>query len=504
MLAARHRSDILPEAAQSCGARERAWWVQRTPSGDTNLWPGTARPPAEGLLGYLPPCRPAYLGSRTFQQAVGASRAWVVGGMALGIGSVSLVQAAAAAGCLGFYGAAGVPLVQVEVAAMTLGGAPRVGINLAHHPDPARDDAVVDICLRAGVARIEASAFLRPTLPVVRFRFAGRAGQPPRQVLAKCSREEVAARWLAPPTTALLREAVASGALSAEDAAWAARHRLADALIAEGSSGGHTDGWPLVALVPAFRALAAASAVPSGAPVWIGAAGGLGTPAALVAALALGADFLVGGSVHQACTESGVSDAVRAALAALSLADVVQIPAVDRLHTGARVQVVRNRFARAALRMERLLLRHPDLLTAPPEAQRWVEDALGCSLNAAWEAASARLAERDPALLAHALSTPQARSEVVVQGWLARAARQVGQPDADPADVQIWCSPAMGAFNVWSRQVGLQSPETRTFAAVSSALLEGACRLVRAQSLERLLAAVPSEERRGDDDPRGH
>src|SRR5213075_3467264 len=73
-----------------------------------------------------------------------------------------------------------------------------------------------------------------------------------------------------------------------------------------------------------------------------GAAGGIGTPAAAAAAFAMGAAYVVTGSINQACTESGSSDVVRKMLAAAEQADVAMAPAADMFEMGVKVQVLKR------------------------------------------------------------------------------------------------------------------------------------------------------------------
>ena len=143
---------------------------------------------------------------------------------------------------LGFFGAAGLTLPDVEAAVDRLseGNFP-FGCNLIHSPhEPELEHALVELYLEKEVRLIEASAFLKLTLPLVRYRLAGihrRADGTictPNRIIAKVSREELAARFFAPPPEAFLRELLASGELTAEQAELAARIPMAQEITAEG------------------------------------------------------------------------------------------------------------------------------------------------------------------------------------------------------------------------------------------------------------------------------
>jgi hypothetical protein len=58
-------------------------------------------------------------------------------------------------------------------------------------------------------------------------------------------------------------------------------------------------------------------------------------------------------------------------------------------------------------------------------------------------------------------------------------------------DYQIWCGPAMGAFNRWVRGSFLAQLEHRTVVQVALNLLEGAAAFTRAQQLRSIGLPVP-------------
>src|SRR5262249_2759055 len=177
-----------------------------------------------------------------------------------------------------------------------------------------------DLYLRRGVRLVEASAYLDLTLPVVRYRLHGiradAAGRvvTPNRVIAKVSRVEVASKFLAPAPDRLVGELVRRGGLTAEQARLAARGPGAPG---RAPGGGPPDTRPAITLVPTLLALRDRMQEKLGfdVPLRVGAAGGIATPASVAAAFAMGAAYVLTGSVNQACVESGSSDAVREMLA---------------------------------------------------------------------------------------------------------------------------------------------------------------------------------------------
>lgn len=129
--------------------------------------------PADGYpaFGYVPALHPGDFGDPYFKQSFGLRYPYVIGAMANGITSVKMVEAAARAGMIGFFGAAGLALDDIETAIVQL--RQRVsdlpfGFNLIHSPnEPDLEAATVALYLKHAVCRISASAYLDLTLPLV-------------------------------------------------------------------------------------------------------------------------------------------------------------------------------------------------------------------------------------------------------------------------------------------------------------------------------------------------
>ncbi|MEZ4240650.1 MAG: PfaD family polyunsaturated fatty acid/polyketide biosynthesis protein [Myxococcota bacterium] len=452
------------------------------------------------LLGTVPALSAQTLGSRSFREAHGLSMSYVVGAMAGGIASVEVVLAASRAGLIGFFGAGGLPLEAVEAALERLRaevGEGPWGMNLLHNPaEPSVEERTVDLYLQHGVPVVEASAYMGLTAAVVRYRTTGISSGPdgrpivPNRVFAKVSRPEVAEKFLRPPPAEILEALVGRGELTAEQAALAARVPVADAVTAEADSGGHTDHRPLVVLVPAMIALRDRIVAEEGYAALdicphVGAAGGIGTPAAVHAAFALGADYVLTGSVNQATVEAGTSPMAKAMLAEAGWWEVATGPAPDMFEIGAKVQVL-GRGSMYAQRAQRLydLYKRYDALEAIPDAERQrVEKQIFRRSLAEVEAETMSYWQaRDPKQAERAATDARHRMALVFRWYLGMTSRWARTGDEDrKRDFQMWCGPAMGAFNAWAKGTPLEPVEDRTIAAVADALMTGAAGHARAQ-----------------------
>lgn len=446
--------------------------------------------PATSPSAFVPACTPASLGDAGFRRDHRLRFSYVCGAMANGIASVELVCAIARFGGLGFFGAAGLPLEQVTQAIdqlqNELADAPW-GVNLIHSPsEPELEMALVKLLLQKHVHLVEASAYLALTPAVVKYRTAGiyrdATGniQTPNRIVAKVSRVEVAEQFLSPPPQRLLKALVAAGDLTEQQAKLAESIPMAQDITAEADSGGHTDNQSPFSLLPTLLALrdAIQQKYQYAIPLRIGAAGGIATPAAAAAAFAMGAAYIVTGSVNQACLEAGTSDYVREILAAADQADITMAPAADMFEMGVKVQVLKRgtMFAMRAQKLYELYNRYDALESLPAADQAQIEkQVFQASLAEVWQQTRQFFNSRDPKQISEAERNPKHKMALLFRSYLGQASRwaNAGEPSRH-MDYQIWCGPAMGAFNRWTADSPLADWRNRRVADVAFALLFGA------------------------------
>ena len=469
---------------------------------------GETTPPADALQleAFVAPLRLEDLGNPGFCSDLGICYPVMGGSMAKGISSIAMVEALGKAGMLGFFGAAGLPLPQVEAAIVALksqlGNLP-FGFNLIHSPnEPDLEEALVDLYIRHQVRLIEASAFLSLTLPLVRFRVHGihrdSAGNivTPNRVIGKISREELAAKFLAPPPAKLLQELVRRGDITKAQAELAEQIPVAQDITAEADSGGHTDNRPALALYPTIAALRdSQQQLFPHLPLRVGLAGGIGTPEAAAAAFSLGADYIVTGSVNQACVESGTSDAVRQMLAETRQADVTMAPAADMFEMGVKVQVLKRgtMFSMRAAKLYELYRAYDSIEALPADERQKIETTFfHTSLEEIWQATRTYFLQRDRKQVERAERDPKYRLALVFRWYLGQAPHWANNGDANrKMDYQVWCGPAMGAFNEWCRGSFLDDPKQRNVATVNFNLLYGAALVLRLGALRRQGVVLP-------------
>jgi len=460
--------------------------------------------------GIVLPCPLESFGDRSFCLDHNLRYPYVGGSMAKGISSVAMVRELGRNGMLGFFGAAGLPLEEVSGAIDQLESDRArfsYGFNLIHSPnEPELEKALVELYLDRDIRLIEASAFLSLTLPLIRFRTHGihrdAAGEvvTPNRIVAKISREEIAARFMAPPPDKFLGQLVAEGFLTEEQAALAREIPVAQDITVEADSGGHTDNRPALSLFPTILAQKeqCQRQYAYRQVLRVGLGGGIATPASAVAAFAMGAAYLVTGTVNQACIESGTCDEVRQMLAETRQADITMAPSGDMFEMGVKVQVVKRgtMFAIRAHKLYDLYRAYGSIEELPAEERDKIEKTFfRAPLDTVWEQTRQYFLRRDPRQVAKAEADPKYKMALVFRWYLGQTPVWANKGDAGRRiDYQIWCGPAMGAFNEWVRDSFMAAPSERRVAEVALNILFGAAVLQRFNQMKQqgIVAAAGS------------
>jgi trans-AT polyketide synthase, acyltransferase and oxidoreductase domains len=459
------------------------------------------------LKAYAPPLHPKDLGDSHFKKLHKIKYAYVAGAMANGIASVQMVQEAGRSGMLGFFGAGGLSIEQIESAIISLKqkmGDHSFGFNLIHSPnDPDLEIATVDLYLKHKVRLISAAAFMRLTLPLVYYRIKGIHKNAdgkiicPNKVIAKVSRVEVARRFFSPPPEKMIRHLVEKNMITSEEASLASLIPVAEAMTAEADSGGHTDNRPALSLLPTMLSLRDEMAKQYNyqTSLSVGLGGGIATPESAAAAFAMGAAYILTGSVNQSCIEAGTSEEVRKMLAEAGQADVTMAPAADMFEMGVKVQVLKRgtMFSVRASKLYDLYSRYNRYEDIPEKERLTLENKFfRNSFEEEWLSTRTFFAERDPKQIIKAEENSKHKMALVFRSYLGRSSMWAVTGEASrKIDFQIWCGPAIGAFNEWVKGSFLEKPENRTVQTVAMNILLGASVATRANWLRNQGATLP-------------
>ena len=474
---------------------------------ESEIEEGSGRTSME-VLGYLLPLSPHQLGDRGFMKDHGIRLPYMSGAMANGIASEALVTAMGKAELLGSFGAAGLVPTRIEEAIHTIQNALPEGpyaFNLIHSPaEDAIERAAAELFIRHGVKTVEASAFLDLTPHIVQYRVSGLSPghddqvQIGNRVIAKISRSEVAEKFMRPAPERMLKKLLEEGRITELQAGLATRVPMADDITVEADSGGHTDNRPLVALLPSILTLRDRIQAEENyaQPIRVGAGGGISTPASVLAAFMMGAGYVVTGSVNQGCTEAAASQHTKKLLAQAEMADVSMAPAADMFEMGVQLQVLKRGtlFPMRAQKLYELYRNYESIEEIPLEEKQKLEKQIfRKSLDEVWAETESFFLSRDPHQIERARNHPKRRMALIFRWYLGLSSRWSNHGESGrETDYQIWCGPAMGAFNAWVKGSYLDDTENRRVVDVADNLMRGAAYLFRLQQLQAQGIRLPS------------
>lgn len=447
-----------------------------------------------------PPLSAQQLGDPAFCRGHGVDYPYAAGAMAGGIASEAMVIALGKAKILSSYGTGGLSLERIESAIQTIQDQLPWGpyaFNLLHNPhDQTAELQTVSLYIKHQVRTVEASAFLDLTPSIVYYRAAGLHLNNTNQVeirnhvIAKLSREEIAAKFLRPAPAKILQSLVQQNLITEQQAALAERVPMADDITVEADSGGHTDNRALVCLLPAILELrdSIQQQYQYPTPVRVGAAGGIGTPESALAAFMMGAAYVVTGSVNQACVEAACSAHTKSLLASAAMHDVMMAPAADMFEMGVRLQVLKRGtlFPLRAQKLYELYKTYDAIEAIPPvEREKLEKQIFRRPIDEIWGGTKTYLSQRNPQKLVRAEQNPKLKMALIFRWYLGLSSRWscTGEPERE-VDYQIWCGPAIGAFNAWVKDSYLAEPGNRSVVDVAHHVLTGAAFLYRIQTLK--------------------
>ncbi|MCK5311828.1 MAG: PfaD family polyunsaturated fatty acid/polyketide biosynthesis protein [Desulfobacteraceae bacterium] len=462
------------------------------------------------LKAYVPPLLPENLGDNNFKKRHNLKYAYIAGAMANGISSVQMVQAMANNGMTGFFGAGGLSLDKIENAILELKetlDSKTFGFNLIHSPnDPDHEMAVAKLYLKHNINLVSAAAFMRITLPLVYYRIKGLCQDlegkvvAPNKIIAKVSRVEVAREFFSPPPEKLVNQLLTMGLITNKEAELSKNIPMAQDITAEADSGGHTDNRPALALLPTMLSLKNrfSNKFNYSDKLCVGLAGGIATPESAAAAFQMGAGYILTGSINQSCIEANISLQAKKMLVQAQQADMAMAPAADMFEIGARVQVLKRgtMFAIRAEKLYNIYKNYQSFDKVPAKDRKQIEEKfLMASFDEKWLETKEFFENcNNIKEIQRAEDNPKHKMALVFRSYLGLSSKwAIAGDEKRSIDYQIWCGPAIGAFNQWVNGTFLESHENRQVVIIALNLLFGASVCIRRSWLENQNIGLPSD-----------
>ncbi|WP_244169796.1 ACP S-malonyltransferase [Paenibacillus helianthi] len=430
----------------------------------------------------------ADLGDAEFKRDYGLKAAYYAGGMHHGISSVEMTARLSKSGYLGFIGTKGLGIPQIadmiQSLQLELNGKHTYGVNVVHDPfDPHKEKAVFELLLHHRVKVLEVASFIGITRSLVLYRAAGlnreadgsiTAGN---KLIAKVSRPEVAEAFMSPAPEPLLHKLLQDNSITAEQADRLRSMPMADDVCVLADSGGPTDHGSAWVLLPVIRKLRdeLMSKYGYGRRIRVGSGGGIGVPEAAAAAFMIGADFVMTGSINQCTVEAGTSVEVKELLQRMNVQDVASVPLGDLFQIGAQAQVLKRGlfFPARANKLYELYRLYDSLEELDAKSKSMVQERyFKRSFEEIYEELKLSCTDEE---LDKADHDAKYRMALVFKWYFDRSDRLARSGSSEnKVDYQIFCGPAMGAFNRWVADTDLENWRSRHVDRIADKLMHAA------------------------------
>lgn len=429
------------------------------------------------------------LGSREFRQDYNLKYAYLTGAMAKGIASEELVVRIGKAGMMGFFGTGGLELNRIEQAIRRiqkeLHHGESYGMNLLYQlGNPHLEEKTIDLYLKYGVRNVEAAAYMQISPALVKYRLkglerdAGDEIKVTNRIIAKISRPEIAKIFLRPAPERIVTKLLSEDKITKEQADLSKKIAMADDLCVEADSAGHTDQGIMMILVPTIIRLRneMARKYAYTKRIRVGAAGGIGTPEAAAAAFILGADFILTGSINQCTAEAGISDAVKDILQELNVQDTGYAPAGDTFELGSKVQVVKKGlfFPVRANKLYELYRRYDSVDEIDERTRHELEEKFfKRTFDSIYAETKEYYSKHLPGEIEKAERNPKQKMALIFRWYFAHALGLALEGDMEnKVDFQIYCGPALGAFNQRAKETEIENWRNRHADEIAERLMQ--------------------------------
>ena len=440
------------------------------------------------------------LGSDEFRKKFGLEYAYVVGGMYKAITSSEMIAVLSRRGILAFLGSGGLrhEAVSQEIDAVREKISDGVfGVNIIHTPkNREAEEKLIDLMLDKQIHFIEAAAFVSVTPSLARYKIKGLARNGDgcvvsrNRIMVKISRSEAAEVFMRPIPDIIISELLCKGVITASEAELAAGIPLADSVTVETDSGGHTDGGVAYAVFPSVMYLRdrLMKEYSYSSKIYIGAAGGIGSPDAAAAAFIMGADYIMTGSVNQCTVEAGTSDIVKDMLNSATVHDTDYAPSADMFEMNSRSQVLKRGtlYCARAKKIYELYSRYDSLESIDSHTRDMLEKRMfHDSLENVFSESVRYYPE---AVIQRAENDPKLKMYIVFKSYFHRSSKAALNGDEnDISNFQINCGPAMGSFNSFVKGTALENWHDRHADDIAVLIMEKAAERINVFLREKFI-----------------
>ncbi|RAP32031.1 [acyl-carrier-protein] S-malonyltransferase [Candidatus Marinamargulisbacteria bacterium SCGC AG-414-C22] len=416
-----------------------------------------------------------FLGNKEFCKKYSIKYPYLAGAMYRGINSKEMVVRMGSANLISFLGTGGMSLedisTNIDFIQQNLNNQQSYGMNLlCNITNPSIEEKTVDLYIKKHIKFIEAAAFMQITESLVWYRVAGLTKDDhgkiieQHHILAKCSRPEVATEFLSPAPKRILDSLLKQQKITQEQFELAHHVPVSSDICIEADSGGHTDmGIPGI-LFPVIKKIKddMIKKFNYKSPIYLGLAGGIGTPETAAMSFLLGADFILTGSINQCSVEANQSDIVKDMLQNMNVQDTDYAPAGDMFELGAKIQVLKKGvfFPARAKKLFDLYHQFDSIDEIPLKIKQTIESQyFKKSFETVWEETQDYFIKHNlREIIDKATQSPKQKMALIFRWYFGYSSKVAKQGNKNhKVDFQIHTGPSLGAFNQWVKDTHLEN-----------------------------------------------
>ena len=288
-----------------------------------------------------------------------------------------------------------------------------------------------------------------------------------------------------PATPAMLTALLEAQHITADEAELAKAIPIARDICVEADSGGHTERGNAYILVPTFRLLRdkamAEHAYHPSQQIYMGTAGGIGTPEAAVAAFMLGADFVLTGSINQCTVEAGISDDVKDMLQEMAASDTDYIPA-SMADEKTKIQVANRQtaFPARANKLHELYRTHNSIEEIDEQTRSQLQDSFfQKSFDEIWSETQAYYQKTKSNNKGEEFDSRQKMASIFRWYFFHTEQLAMNGDNSNRSNYQVHCGPALGAFNQWIKGTAYENWRNRHVAEIAELMMEETAQLLQ-------------------------
>jgi len=171
-------------------------------------------------------------------------------------------------------------------------------------------------------------------------------------------------------------------------------------------------------------------------------------------------------------------------------------PSADMFEMGVKVQLLKRGtlYPMRAQKLYELYTRYNTIDDIPAAEREKLEKTIfRRGLDEVWRDTVQFFNGRDPSQVERAEKDPRQKMALIFRWYLGLSSRwSINGEKGREMDYQVWCGPAMGAFNEWVAGSYLAAPENRRVVDVGMQILAGSAYLARLRALTLPGVRLPS------------